>query len=148
MGRILGVDPGERRIGLAVSDPDGILASPLDTLDARTANPAAAVAKAGKNAGAERIVVGLPLHMNAAEGDAAEKARAFAESLRKRTDIPVELWDERLTTVTAEKALIEGGVRRAQRKKLVDGLAARILLQHYLDCRSGPMIPPFPEDGP
>ena len=148
MGRILGVDPGERRIGLAVSDPDGILASPLDTLDARTANPAAAVAKAGKNAGAERIVVGLPLHMNADEGDAAEKARAFAEALRNHTDVPVELWDERLTTVTAEKALIEGGVRRARRKKLVDGLAARILLQHYLDCRAGPMIPPLSEDGP
>lgn len=145
MGRILGVDHGERRIGLAISDPDGVLASPLETVDVRGGDPAAAVARVCEQQGAERVVVGLPLHLNAQEGASAEKARAFAEALRARTCLPVELWDERLTTVTAQKALIEGGVRRKRRKELVDGLAARILLQHYLDSRPAAMPDPGEE---
>ncbi len=142
MGRVLGVDHGERRIGLAISDPDGVLASPLETVDVRDGDPAAAVARVCARKGAERVVVGLPLHLNAQEGTAAEKARAFAEALHIRTGLPVELWDERLTTVTAQKALIEGGVRRKRRKQLVDGLAARIMLQHYLDSRPAAMPDP------
>lgn len=137
MGRVIGVDHGERRIGLAISDPDGVLASPLKTVDVRDGDPVKAVAGVCAETGAERVVVGLPLHLDAREGASAEKARAFAEALRARTGVPVELWDERLTTVSAQKALIEGGVRRKRRKELVDGLAARIMLQHYLDSRPG-----------
>ena len=133
-GRVLGVDHGERRIGLALGDPSGVLATPYDTIDAN--GGLATVARVCRETGATRIVVGLPLRLDAGEGPAAERARAFAEALRKRVAVPVELWDERFSTVTAEKALIEGGTRRARRRQLVDRLAAQILLQHYLDSRA------------
>ena len=139
-GRVLGVDFGTRRIGLALGDPTGTLASPYATLDAR--GGAAAVARACRETGAVRIVVGLPLRLDAGEGPAAEGARAFADELRRRVDVPVELWDERFSTVTAERALIEGGARRARRRNVIDRLAAQVILQHYLDrCAGGEPAP-------
>ena len=135
-GRLLGVDYGDRRVGVAVSDPTGILASPLTTLPAPQA--AAGIARLAAEQRATGVIVGLPLKLDGSDSPATAKAREFADRLRARLAIPVELWDERFSTVTAEQALIEGGVRRERRKELVDGLAAQVLLQHYLDAHAPP----------
>ena len=133
--RLLGVDPGARRIGLALSDPDGLIATPLSTLSA--ANPLLAarlVAAEAIRLQVEKIVLGLPLHLDGREGDAARRSRLMAERLRALTALPVVLWDERLTTVAADRALREGRVRGKKRKMLVDQVAAALLLQSYLDA--------------
>ncbi len=136
MGRILGIDYGSTRIGLALSDPTGCIASPFEVWPADTALKA--FARLCREQAVERVVVGLPLHMDGGEGPAAALARAFAEKLRAALTVPVELWDERWTTLSAQQALIEGGVRRRERKGLVDKIAAQIMLQHYLDSRTPP----------
>jgi putative Holliday junction resolvase len=137
-GRILGVDLGERRIGLALSDPTGFLASALRT--AEVANPGEAlkaVAAAAQEAGAVKVVIGLPRNMDGSLGPAAQKALKFVEDLRARIAAPVDTWDERLTTKSAHAVLIEAGTRREKRKGLVDRIAAQIMLQNYLDARGG-----------
>jgi putative Holliday junction resolvase len=134
-GRILGVDLGERRVGFAVSDPSRFLASAHAMVEVR--NPAQAAnetARLGRETGAVKIVVGLPVNMDGSRGPAAEKTLAFVEVLKGKTALPVDLWDERLTTKSAHDALIEGGMRREKRKHLVDKLAAQIMLQNYLDA--------------
>lgn len=133
--RSLGVDPGDRRIGLALSDSEGTIATPLLTLKAAGPLEAARlVAAEARRYEVEKIVLGLPLHLDGREGDAARRSRLMAERLRALTALPVVLWDERLTTVAADRALREGRVRGAKRKLLVDQVAAALLLQSYLDA--------------
>jgi putative Holliday junction resolvase len=137
-GRILALDLGDARIGLALSDPLGITAQPAGKVDTR-----------GRAADLERIrsiveehdavvvVVGLPLHLSGESGPRAEQAREFARRLAQAAPgVSVELWDERLTTAEAERAMIAGNVRRRRRREVIDSLSAVLILQSYLDARS------------
>lgn len=134
--RALGVDLGERRIGLALSDPSRTFASPHDVLR-RSGDPVAdrrAIAERAREEGANVIVVGLPLSLSGRTGPAARAALAEIEALQEICgDIEVVAHDERLTTVTAERALIEGGVRRNARRDVVDKVAAAVMLQSWLE---------------
>ena len=133
MPRILAVDWGERRIGLAVSDPQGIIATGLATLEARSPeNAVLRVAEVAKEQEAERIVVGLPLLMSGERGDAAESAQRFADALSARTGLPVDTYDERLTSALSERRLREVGVRTGHAKARVDQGAAVALLESFL----------------
>ena len=134
--RILGVDPGSRRIGLALSDEEGRIALPLDTVVRGGDDAAEAVAERARIEGAREIVIGLPLEMDGTDGPAAKRARRFAAAVERASGLRVVLWDERLTTVAAERALREAGVRGADKKRVVDQVAATVLLQGYLDARS------------
>ena len=134
--RALGVDLGERRIGLALSDPSRTVASPHDVLRRSGDRDAdrRAIVGAARAAGAGVIVVGLPLSLSGKVGPAARAALDEVEALRAvATGIEVVVHDERLTTVTAERALVEGGVRRDDRRKVVDKVAAAIMLQSWLE---------------
>ena len=134
MGRILGVDPGTVRIGLALSDPLGTIASPLGVLKITSLKDGARkiVAKAKENE-ASLIVIGLPLLLSGKEGQSAELARELAEQVKRRINTPIETFDERLTSKFAENVMHAGGVdSRAQRGRL-DGVAAALMLQAYLD---------------
>jgi putative pre-16S rRNA nuclease len=138
-GRVLGVDLGSRRIGLALSDPTRTVASPHDVI-ARSSDPAAdrrAIVAAARAADAHVIVVGLPLSLSGRAGPAARAALAEAEALRAVAggDIEVVVHDERLTTVTAERTLAEGRVPRDARRELVDKIAAAVMLQAWLESK-------------
>ena len=133
MPRILAVDWGERRIGLAVSDPTGTIATGLPTLEARGA--AHAIERVAAIAGeqeAERIVVGLPLLLSGARGEAADSAQAFADALAAKVAIPVDTYDERLTSALSARRLRETGVRTGHARKKVDQGAAVALLESFL----------------
>jgi len=131
------VDWGERRIGLAVSDPSGVIASPLPTLKVKGREEAVAgVAKAAAQQEAERIVVGLPLLMSGEQGRAAEAALLFADLLRERTGLTVETYDERLTSAMSRRRLHESGVKTGRAKEKVDQGAAVALLESYLQRRA------------
>ncbi len=132
--RVLSVDYGDVRTGLAISDLLGIIASPLPTFKTKSMrNAIDYVSNAAKEHGAEKIVVGLPLNMNGSEGERAQKTKAFGRVLERVCGISVIYEDERLTSVEAESILSEGNVKRAERKQLVDSMAARLILQSYLD---------------
>ena len=132
--RILAVDPGSRRVGLAVSDPTGTIATALATIDAAPAETLAArIAAVAAQSSVERIIVGLPLRLDGSRGPEAAAAQRLATELRKASGLPVETVDERLTTAAAERALIAGGVRREKRRAAIDRVAAVILLQGHLD---------------
>jgi putative Holliday junction resolvase len=133
--RILGIDYGRCRFGLALSDEDGTLASPLPPQERSGSldSDLAALSRLIRDRQVARLVVGLPLNMNGSSGGMAKEALAFAEQLRTRTGLPVETADERLTSEEAERVLIEGHVSRGRRKTLRDGLAAVLILQCYLD---------------
>jgi len=130
----MGLDVGDKRIGVALSDPEGMLAYQLTTIfsNGEEADLEAILNLARQNA-AERIVVGLPLSLNGSVGQQAEKVLAFSRSLAQHTNIPVDHWDERLSTVAANRAMAEAGLKRAKRKERRDSLAAAIMLQAYLD---------------
>lgn len=132
--RRLGVDYGERRIGLAVSDDEGRMALPLETVEHRGGGGIDVVARRARERAVEAIVVGLPLMMNGREGTSARRARAFGDALARRTGLPVVFWDERWTTAAAERSLSEAGIRGARRRRVVDQSAAALLLQSYLDA--------------
>lgn len=135
--RILAVDWGERRIGLAISDPTGVIATALPTLKVSGRSEAlAGVAKVAAETEAECIVVGLPLLMSGERGSAAEAATAFAEALGARTQLPVETYDERLTSAMSQRRLHEAGVRTSRAREKVDQGAALALLQSYLQRRA------------
>jgi putative Holliday junction resolvase len=136
--RILGVDYGEKRIGLAVSDPLGIFAQPLEAVQVEDDFPAAAerIAQVAREYDAAEIVLGLPKNMNNTLGPKAEEALLFKELLLEKTGLPVTTWDERLTTRLAERHLRQTGWSRQRRKKRVDMVAAQIILQGYLDFRA------------
>jgi putative pre-16S rRNA nuclease len=134
--RILAVDPGSKRVGLAISDQTGTIAGALTTLAASpTDTLAARVAAEATRHSAERIVVGLPLRLDGTRGPEAAAAERMAAELRSVSGLPVETVDERLTTAAAERSLIEGGVRREKRRASIDRVAAVMLLQGYLDRR-------------
>jgi putative Holliday junction resolvase len=134
--RTLAVDPGTKRVGIAVSDPTGTIAQALTTIDAAPAESLAArLAEVAEQQGAGRIVVGMPRRMDGSYGPEAKAAIALADGIRQASGLPVELVDERLTTVAAERSLLEGGVRRAKRRQSVDRVAAAMLLQSHLDRR-------------
>lgn len=128
------MDPGSKRVGLAVSDPTGTIATGLPTIPAEPASTLASrLAEVAKQQDASRIIVGLPIEMNGKRGAAATAATELSRGLRQASGLPVELVDERLTTVAAERSLIAAGVRREKRKLSVDRVAATLLLQGHLD---------------
>jgi len=139
---LLGVDWGERRIGVALSDESQILAQPLATLT-RRAGKRFPMARLLDHMDAQHVVgvvVGLPLDEHGAEGDAARAARALAEDIARRSGRPVELWDERMTTARVRQAIHEMGGKTRGRAADIDALAAALLLQHYLDARRGSAV--------
>ncbi len=135
--RILAVDPGSKRVGLAVSDPTSTIAQALTTIPAEpAATLASRLAEIAKAQDARRIVVGLPLRLDGRRGPEAVAAKELADRLRQASGLPVELVDERLTTAAAERSLIAGGVRREKRRLSVDRVAATLLLQGHLDRKN------------
>ena len=135
--RILGLDFGSKTVGVAVSDPLGITAQPVEIVrrksESKLRQTLARIEELAKAYQAESFVLGLPKNMNNTLGERAEKSLAFKEMLEKRTGLPVVMWDERLTTVAANRAMMEGGVRRENRGEYVDSMAAALILQGYLD---------------
>ncbi|HVQ27658.1 MAG TPA: Holliday junction resolvase RuvX [Planctomycetota bacterium] len=136
--RALGIDLGTVRIGLAVSDPGGSIALPLETVERiGPRQDLERIARRVREVEACAVVVGLPKLLSGEEGEQAAAAREFAERLSRRLgDVPVALWDERLTTVEAERTMISGGVSRRRRKASVDPMAAALILQGWLDARA------------
>jgi putative Holliday junction resolvase len=135
VSRIVGLDPGGRRIGVAVSDGLQLTAQPYGTLDAAAADLDEQLRSLAASVDAEQFVVGLPVGLDGTEGPAAAAAREFAGRVEAATGLPVVLYDERFSTVTAERVLVEAGVRRDRRKHSRDRLAAAVFLQAYLDGR-------------
>jgi putative holliday junction resolvase len=135
VGRILALDHGTVRIGVAVTDASGITGHSRGFLDA--ADPAVLdqISDLAGELDVELVLVGLPTGLNGTEGAAAAAARSFAAAVAEKTGLAVELVDERFTTVIAERALIETGTRREKRKQVRDGMAAAVLLQDYLERR-------------
>ena len=137
MGRIMALDVGNVRIGVAVSDLMGIIANPLETYTRKgnLAMDAEYIANLAKQKEVTLFVSGLPLSLAGGENEQTLKTREFIEELQKHTDIPVKYLDERFTTLSAERVLIQGNVRRENRKKVIDKVAATIILQNYLDSK-------------
>ncbi|MCC6216335.1 MAG: Holliday junction resolvase RuvX [Polyangiaceae bacterium] len=134
--RAAGVDLGRVRIGLAVEDELGLLAHPRPPLDGRdVARAVATLAERARAEGIGRFVVGLPVRLDGREGPEARRARAFARRLEAATALPVELWDERLSSRQASALLREGGASARSSRGRVDGAAAALILQSYLDSR-------------
>ncbi len=138
-GRILGIDPGDKRTGVAVSDPLWITAQPREVIREKDqAKVAARVAEIARELSAVEIVIGLPVNMNGTEGPRARRAREFGAAVERLVsefgDLPVRFWDERLTTMQAGRVLRGRGARA--RKAKIDVVSAQIMLQSYLDARS------------
>ena len=141
--RILGLDFGSKTVGVAVSDGLLLTAQGVETIERKDENKLRKTCARIEELIAEyeitEIVLGLPKNMNNTEGERVEKTKAFGEMLERRTGLPVHYWDERLTTVAAEQILMESGVRRENRKAVIDKVAAGLILQGYLDyTKSGP----------
>ena len=135
-GRVLGLDVGSRRIGVAVSDPLGITAQGLETLQRRNKRTdLAALERVIREYSVKEIVVGLPLRMSGAEGIQSDKMQVFAEELRKRFRLPVHLWDERLTSAEANRLLRETELSIEKRAKAVDRMAAILILQSWMQSK-------------
>ena len=140
--RVLGVDYGQARIGIAVSDELGMLAHPVETISAAGGNPVARIAEIAREKNVSCVVVGVPRHMNGAVGVSAGEALAFAEKLRRALQCPVITQDERLSTVAANRALRSGGQKTRNTRGFIDQVAAQMILQTYLDS-----LPADPEEG-
>lgn len=135
--RIMGLDLGEKTIGVALSDPMGMIARGVEVIKRKTMEEDVKYLFALlQEYEVEKIVLGLPLNMNNTEGPGAKMARDFGRKLTFETGVPVVFWDERLTTVAAEKILLEADMSRAKRKKVIDKMAAVFILQNYLDKES------------
>ena len=136
--RILGLDFGSKTVGVAVSDGLLLTAQGVETIERKDESKLRKTCARIEELIAEyevtEIVLGLPKNMNNTEGERVEKTIAFGEMLERRTGLPVHYWDERLTTVAAEQILMESGVRRENRKAVIDKVAAGLILQGYLDC--------------
>ncbi|MEI6780403.1 MAG: Holliday junction resolvase RuvX [Verrucomicrobiota bacterium] len=136
--RILGLDHGSKRIGIAISDELKMIAQPLEYI---LAEPSAAflarLEELIRDKEVELILIGLPRNMDGSYGPAALKVQDFVEVLKGAVSVPIKLWDERLTSAQANRCLIQGNVRRDKRKEKVDKMAAALLLQSYLDSRIG-----------
>lgn len=134
--RVLGIDFGHARIGVAVSDELGMLAHPLETIPAARLDAAAKrVAELAREKNVEHVVLGLPRHMNGDAGSSAADVKAFADRLRPSLSCPIILWDERLSTTAAHRALRDAGQKTRRTKAVVDQVAAQMILQGYLDSR-------------
>lgn len=137
--RVMGLDYGSKTVGVALSDPLGLTAQGIETIWRKEENKlrrtCARIEELIRENDVEVIVLGLPRHMNSDIGDRAEKSLEFGEMLRRRTGLEVVMWDERLTTVEAERTLIESNVRREDRKEYIDKIAAVFILQGYLDSK-------------
>lgn len=137
--RIMGLDYGSKTVGVAISDPLLVTAQGIETITRKEENKlrrtCARIEELIREYQVEKIVLGLPKHMNNDIGDRAKQSLMFGEMLKKRTGLEVIMWDERLTTVEAERTLIENRVRREDRKKYIDKIAAVFILQGYLDLR-------------
>ena len=135
--RVLGLDYGSKTVGVAVSDPLGLTAQGVETIQRKEENKlrrtCARIEELIREYQAEQIVLGFPKHMNNDIGERAQKTLEFRDMLARRTGLEIILWDERLTTVEAERTLIESRVRREDRKKYIDKIAAVFILQGYLD---------------
>lgn len=133
---VLALDLGERRIGVAVSDELGITARPLSVIERTSrATDIARIGDLARRRSVQTIVVGLPLNMDGSAGPAARRVKRFVGRLRRQLGLEVQVWDERLTTAEAERALIAAGERRARRRQVRDGVAAALILQSYLDAQ-------------
>lgn len=139
--RIMGLDFGSKTVGVAISDPLLITAQGVEIIRRKEENKLrqtlARIEELIVEYGVEEIVLGLPKNMNATEGVRAELTNEFKDKLERRTGLPVVMWDERLTTVAADKAMMEAGIRREKRKDYVDMIAATLILQGYLDLKRG-----------
>ena len=137
--RVLGLDFGSKTCGVAISDPLEITAQGLEIIRRKDENKLrqtyARIEEIVKEYGVEIIVLGLPKNMNNTEGERVSKTIDFKSNLERRTGLAVELWDERLTTVAADRIMMEAGIRREHRKDYVDMIAAELILQGYLDKR-------------
>jgi putative Holliday junction resolvase len=134
--RILALDVGQRRIGLAISDPLGITAQGLPTLERRNLRAdMAALGAVARDHGVTLVVLGYPLHMSGRESAQAEKVKEFAAAIERYLGLPAKLWDERLTTVEASRVLRESGIGQQKRARAVDRLSAVLILQSYLDSQ-------------
>jgi putative holliday junction resolvase len=136
--RLLGLDVGSKTIGLAVCDEDGVVATPVRTLSRQGGKrDLEAVAAVMQELGAAALVLGLPLDLSGEEGEAARRVRDLGAALAAHLGCPVHYWDERFSTAAAERALLEGNVRRKQRKLVVNHVAATLILQSFLDSAAG-----------
>lgn len=133
MQRMLGIDYGEARVGLALSDELGLFAHPLETIEVKKIDPARRIREIAKREKVALLVLGMPRNMNGSYGPAAEKVTAFAEILRQRTGIEIKFWDERMTSLAAQRALHDAGRRVKGGRKVIDQVAAQMILQGYLD---------------
>lgn len=143
---VLGIDFGLKRIGLAFSDAGNTIAFPGPAITGTEEERIAAIVREAESRAATEIVVGLPRHMNGGESDMSARAAEFAEKLGRAATATVIAWDERLTSVQAERAMLSGDLTRAKRKKRIDSLAAQLMLQSYLDSRHKPQLPGTMED--
>ena len=137
MKRALGIDLGEARIGIAVSDELGMLAHALETIVVKdTRDPIARIVQLATEKDVSHVIIGLPKNMDGTMGPAAEKTRAFAEKLKEQLTCGVRLWDERLTTVAAQRYLHDAGKNVKQSRAVIDQVAAQIILQGWLDAQA------------
>ena len=138
--RILGLDFGSKTVGVAVSDELLFTAQGVETIERKEENKlrktCARIEELISFYGVSKIVLGLPKNMNNTSGERVQRCEEFKEMLERRIGIPVHFWDERLTTVAAERVLMESGVRRENRKEVIDKVAAALILQGYLDWKS------------
>ena len=135
--RILGLDVGDKRIGVALSDEAGLIASPRETLtrsgNARDIQKLLTLAEQEQ---VQQILIGMPISLDGSEGPQAKKVARFAEALRAETDIPVTTWDERLSTKAAERSLLQADLSRSKRRRVIDKVAAALILQSFLDAQA------------
>ena len=137
MTRALGIDHGDARIGVAVSDELGMLAHPLETITVKETEPVARIAQIAEEKAIGTIVLGMPKNMDGTTGPAAAKVRAFADQLRARLpSCKLQFWDERLTTVAAQKSLHAAGRNAKQSREVIDQAAAQLILQGWLDAQN------------
>ncbi len=135
MGRIIGLDLGTKRIGVAISDESQVISFAAETINVVSARASLSyIVELVKRNDADKVIIGLPLNMNGTEGPQAEKALNFAQRLQSKIEAKVLTFDERLTTSQGEQILIAADMSRKKRKKHIDKLAAQIMLQAYLDC--------------
>jgi putative Holliday junction resolvase len=134
MIRILGIDVGTVRVGIALSDPLGMTAQPLEVIQAKGKSPFPRIVELIEDYGVTKIVIGNPLRLSGEVGLAAENVASFVKGLQTRTEVPIELWDERLSTAQAQRVMISAGVRRNKRRESIDKIAASLILQSYLDA--------------
>lgn len=136
MNRALGIDLGDARVGIAVSDDLGMLAHPVETIQVKAGRVVERILEIAQEKGTQTIVVGMPRNMDGSFGPAAQKTRDFIEALKSKTACRVVPWDERLTTVSAQRSLHEAGKNARAQKAMIDQVAAQILLQSWLDSQT------------